>query len=79
LKEGRFFITLDLGFSDVRRYPPGSHPGILLLRPRSNSRAMTSEILARVLDNPGLDALRGAVAVADANATRIRRPHSAQT
>ncbi|WP_287277722.1 MULTISPECIES: DUF5615 family PIN-like protein [unclassified Okeania] len=23
--EGRFFITLDLDFSDVRRFPPGSH------------------------------------------------------
>jgi len=27
--EGRFLITLDLDFSDVRRYRPGSHPGIL--------------------------------------------------
>lgn len=36
--EGRFFITLDLDFSDVRRFPPGTHPGILLLRPRSRSR-----------------------------------------
>jgi len=33
-REGRFLITLDLGFSDVRRYAPGTHPGILLLRPR---------------------------------------------
>jgi len=28
--EGRFFITLDLDFSDVRRFPPGTHPGILM-------------------------------------------------
>ncbi|RAM48276.1 MAG: hypothetical protein C6Y22_28760 [Hapalosiphonaceae cyanobacterium JJU2] len=33
--EGRFFITLDLDFSDVRRFPPGTHPGILLVRSRS--------------------------------------------
>jgi len=25
--EGRFFITLDLDFADIRRYKPGSHPG----------------------------------------------------
>ena len=25
-------ITKDLGFSDERRYPPGSHQGILVLR-----------------------------------------------
>jgi hypothetical protein len=31
--EGRFFVTADKGFGDVRVYPPGSHAGILLLRP----------------------------------------------
>jgi predicted nuclease of predicted toxin-antitoxin system len=36
--EGRFFLTLDLDFADVRRFPPGSHPGILLLRPRNRRR-----------------------------------------
>ncbi len=43
--EGRFFITLDLDFSDVRRFPPGSHPGILLLRPRSSGRDAVLDIL----------------------------------
>ena len=38
--EGRFFITMDLGFADVRRYKPGSHPGILLLRARNRSRPL---------------------------------------
>src|SRR5206468_2373587 len=33
--DGRFFITLDLDFSDIRRYQPGTHPGILLIRARS--------------------------------------------
>ena len=31
-EEDRLLITLDLDFSDVRKYPPGTHPGILLLR-----------------------------------------------
>ena len=30
--EGRFFLTLDLDFADACRFPPGTHPGILLLR-----------------------------------------------
>ena len=29
---GRFFITQDLDFSDVRRYSPGTHAGLLLVR-----------------------------------------------
>lgn len=28
----RMLITLDRGMGDVRRYPPGSHPGIVVLR-----------------------------------------------
>ncbi len=31
--EGRMLITLDRGFGDVRAYPPGTHPGIIVMRP----------------------------------------------
>jgi predicted nuclease of predicted toxin-antitoxin system len=31
--EGRFLITQDLDFSDVRRFSPGTHAGLLLVRP----------------------------------------------
>ena len=31
--EGPFLITGDKGFADLRSYPPGSHCGVLLLRP----------------------------------------------
>ncbi len=72
--EGRFFITLDLDFSDVRRFQPGTHPGILLLRPRSRSRQAVLEVLARVVREHALDTLQGCLVVADETQTRIRRP-----
>ncbi len=31
-QEGLFLFTADLDFSDTRRFVPGTHPGILLLR-----------------------------------------------
>lgn len=31
-QEGRFLITQDLDFSDVRRFRPGTHAGLLLVR-----------------------------------------------
>jgi predicted nuclease of predicted toxin-antitoxin system len=31
--EDGIFITLDLYFADIRSYPPGSYPGIWVLRP----------------------------------------------
>ncbi len=41
--EGRLLLTLDVEFGDLRKYPPGSHPGIILFRPRSFGRvAQTS-------------------------------------
>lgn len=72
--EGRFFITLDLDFADVRRYPPGSHAGIFLLRARSRSRPAVLQVLQRVLSEQQLVDLSGCLAVADETHTRIRRP-----
>ena len=73
-EERRFFITLDLDFSDVRRFPPGTHPGILLLRPRTASHNTVMEVLDRVLRERSLDLLRGCLTVASESYTRIRRP-----
>jgi predicted nuclease of predicted toxin-antitoxin system len=72
--EGRFFITLDLDFADVRRYTPGSHPGILLLRARSRSSAVVLKVLERVLNEQPFENLSGCLAVADETHTRVRRP-----
>jgi len=72
--EGRFFVTLDLDFADVRRFPPGNHPGILLLRPRNRCRDAVQEILERVVREYPLDTLPRCFVVADVKHTRIRRP-----
>jgi predicted nuclease of predicted toxin-antitoxin system len=37
-RESRFLITQDLDFSDTRRFAPGTHCGILLMRLRSPDR-----------------------------------------
>jgi len=72
--ENRFFITLDLDFSDVRRYPPGTHPGILLLRPHSTGRIAVMNVLSRVMREHGFESFQGCLVVADEQRTRIRRP-----
>lgn len=74
IAEGRFFITLDLDFSDIRKFSPGSHPGILLLRPRSRSRQAALDLLKRVLSENSLENMQGCLVVADEYQTRIRRP-----
>lgn len=34
-REERLLFTLDLEFGDLRKYPPGSHPGVVLFRPQT--------------------------------------------
>jgi predicted nuclease of predicted toxin-antitoxin system len=70
--EGRFLVTLDTDFADVRRLAPGTHPGILLLRSTHPSVSVVSTTLRRVLAERELSALEGALAVADKVRTRIR-------
>jgi len=76
VSEGRFLITLDLDFSDIRRFQLGSHPGILLIRARSKGRGAVLAVLRRVLAEQRLEELRGCLAVADDDLTRVRRPAS---
>ena len=37
-KAGRFLITQDLDFSDIRKFSPGSHHGLMLVRLRLPGR-----------------------------------------
>ena len=72
--ERRLFITLDLRFSDRRKYPPGSHPGIILLRLLSRSRPAAVTALRRLLEEHVLESLAGCLAVVEEHRTRISRP-----
>lgn len=71
--EGAFWITADKGFGDLRYYAPGTHPGILVLRPDKESIAEYSRLLERVLLVHPLKSLAGAVSVATPRGLRIRR------
>jgi predicted nuclease of predicted toxin-antitoxin system len=44
-REGRFLITQDMHFSDARRFAPGTHEGILLVRLHApNWRALVARL-----------------------------------
>lgn len=70
----RLLITLDRGLGDLRRYPPGSHAGIIVLRLTDQSAVAAHDALAALVDAHDLDALRGAVTVAQRGLLRIHRP-----
>ena len=72
-KENKFFITLDLDFSDIRKFKPGTHPGILLIRSDNKGIKPVKKILHKVISEASLENFKGCLVVADKNKTRIRK------
>jgi predicted nuclease of predicted toxin-antitoxin system len=73
-REDRFVVTLDRGFGDVRRYPPGSHAGIAVLRVDSQDPRTVANALTTFLGNDALGDLGGCIVVVRGHLVRIRRP-----
>ena len=72
--EDRCLITGDKGFADLRRHPPGSHAGIVLLRSREGSRASYLALALVAADRLNLSEMAGAIAIVTEHGIRIRRP-----
>lgn len=72
-KEERFLVTADKGFGDVRRFPPGTHAGILVLRPARESAVAFEQLLKEVIKQHDMIGLKGWVTVASPGRIRIRK------
>ena len=72
-EENRFLVTADKGFADIRKYPPGTHAGLLLLRPDEDGIRPILDLLAKVLASYKLADLSRSVTVVTPRGTRIRR------
>jgi uncharacterized protein with PIN domain len=72
--EDRFLITQDLDFSDVRRFKPGLHAGLLLVRLHAPGRlALTRRLTALFSTEPVESWARCFVILTD-HKLRLRRP-----
>ena len=70
----RLLLTLDRGFGDIRRYPPGAHAGIIVLRPPEQSPPSVIAVVRRLIADHDLADLSGATTVVETDRLRIRRP-----
>jgi predicted nuclease of predicted toxin-antitoxin system len=77
-KESRFLITQDLDFSDSRRFVPGSHHGILLLRLRSPSRENLVERAEELYQKENVNDWIGCFVVATERKLRVLKPKGNQ-
>jgi predicted nuclease of predicted toxin-antitoxin system len=71
---GRFLITQDLDFSDLRRYAPGTHAGLLLLRLARPGRDALLERVSMLFATEPVGEWRGCLVGATAHKVRVKRP-----
>lgn len=71
--EGRWLVTADKEFADLRRFPPGTHAGVILLRPAEESRREYARLAQATIDGVNLDDIAGAVVVVTDRGVRTRR------
>jgi len=68
--EDRFLITQDLDFSDARKYPMGTHPGIMILRLVDDSRENLIRVVLQAFTEQDIGSFERALVVVK---IRIRR------
>lgn len=71
-REGRALVTLDMGFADIRGYPPREYSGLVVLRLRWQDKPHVLETVRRLitmfLDEP----LEGHLWIVEEDRLRIR-------
>jgi len=72
--EERFLITQDLDFSDIRRFTPGAHHGLLLVRLRAPGREALVRRVHAIFQTELVDTWKRAFVVVTDHKLRIRRP-----
>jgi predicted nuclease of predicted toxin-antitoxin system len=77
-REERFLVTQDLDFSDTRKFLPGRHHGILLVRLGSPSRSNFIFRLQQIFENENVENWQGCFVVATERKIRIQRPGGRQ-
>jgi hypothetical protein len=58
-------FTLDLEFGDLRKYPPGSHPGIILFRPKGFGPLAINNYIEEFVRDTDLKIFEGCVVVVE--------------
>lgn len=71
--ESRALLTLDLGFADIRSYPPKDYQGLVVLRLARQDKGHVLQVCARLLPAFAAQALGGHLWIVEDNRIRVRR------
>jgi len=67
-------LTLDLDFANIVAYPPHEHPGIIVLRPHSQSVTLIHALIKKILAAFTSETPEGALWIVEADRMRIYKP-----
>ncbi len=72
LAEERVLVTQDVDFADIRMYPPGEYPGIVVFRLTSRTRDDLLEVGTRLIETLSRSLPRGQLWIVEDSRVRIR-------
>jgi len=72
--EARFLVTQDLDFSDIRRFAPGAHFGLLVVRLPDDEQWRVTDFLVGWFASPDSRTWDKCFVVATPNKVRVHRP-----
>ena len=70
--EERILVTSDLDFSDIRSYPPGDHPGFIVLRLGSQDKRNIIRTIRGIIPLMGEEPLKRHLWIVEEGRVRIR-------
>jgi predicted nuclease of predicted toxin-antitoxin system len=71
-KENRVLITLDIGFTDIRTYPPADYAGFIVFRLKRQDNHHVLNIVRKILPTLETEKPAGYLWIAEENRIRIR-------
>lgn len=72
--DGRFLVTQDLDFSDARKYAPGTHHGLLLIRLPQPGRIALQDRVTILFRTEAVDTWSGCMVTGTPTKVRVKRP-----
>ena len=71
-RESRILVTLDMDFADIRTYPPGESPGLIVFRLSHQDKPHVLDVFARTMQLFQTHEIEKRLWIVEENRVRIR-------
>jgi predicted nuclease of predicted toxin-antitoxin system len=71
-QEERILLTLDIGFADIRTYPPEGFPGLVVIRSKRQDKLFILNIIKRLISALEKQEVTGKLWIVEEKRIRIR-------